>query len=57
MQMYLHERFLSEGHNNLNKDVEIIFIDKTNPSDSTRTEKCWKTKVKTLTLYSLNLQE
>ena len=55
MQKYLHERFLSEGHNNLNKDVEIIFIDKTNPSDSTRTEKCWKTKVKTLTLYSLNL--
>ena len=36
MQKYLHEHFLSEGHNSLNNDAEIIFIDETNPSDTTR---------------------
>ena len=50
-QNYLHEHFLGESLNGLNDDVEIIFIDETDPSDSTRTETFWKT----LTPYSLNV--
>ena len=57
MQRYLHEHFLSENHNGLINDVESIFIDKTDPSDPTRREEFWKTKLKTLAPYGLNLEE
>ena len=57
MQRYLHEHFLSESHNGLINDVESIFIDKTDPSDPTRREEFWKTKLKTLAPYGLNLEE
>ena len=36
MQKYFHYLFLSEVHNGLINDVEIVFIDKTDPSDPTR---------------------
>ena len=35
LQRYIHEHFLSEEHNGLINDVEIIFIDKTDPLDPT----------------------
>ena len=57
MQRYLREHFLSEGHNGLINDVEIIFIDKTGPSDSTRREDFWRTKHKNLAPYGLNMEE
>ena len=38
MQRYLHEHFLSETHNRLINDVEIIFIDETDSSDPTKRE-------------------
>ena len=53
MQKYLHDHFLSEGHNGLINDVEIIFIDKTDPLDPSRIEEFWKTS----TLYGLNVEE
>ena len=55
IQKYLHEHFLREGHNGFINDVEIIFIDKTDPSDSARTETFWKIKLKAVTPYSLNV--
>ena len=42
MQKYFHDHFLSEGCNSLINDVEIVFIDKTDPSDSTRREEFWR---------------
>ena len=39
MQKYLHEHFLCEGQNGLINDIEIIFINKIDPLDRTRTEK------------------
>ena len=33
MRKYFHGHFLSEGHNGLINDVDIVFIDKTDPSD------------------------
>ena len=56
MQRYLHEHFLSEGHNGLINDVEITFIDKTYPSDPTRTEEFWRAQLKTLSPYGLNVE-
>ena len=57
MQRYLHEHFISEGHNGLINDVEIFFIDKTDPSDPTRREELWRTKLKILAPYRLNVEE
>ena len=57
MQRCLHEHFLSQSHNGLINNVESIFIDKTDPSDPTRREEFWKTKLKTLAPYGLNVEE
>ena len=57
MQRYLHEHVLSDSHNGLINDVEIVFIDKTEPSDPTRREEFCKIKLKTLEPYGLNLEE
>ena len=42
-QKYFHDYFLSEGHNGLINDVEIVFINKTDPSDPTRRENSGET--------------
>ena len=57
MQRYLHEHFLSKDHNGLINDVEINFVDKTDPSDPTRKEEFQRTKLKTLAPYGLNVEE
>ena len=57
MQKHFHDHFLSEGHNGLINDVDIIFTDKTDPSDPTRKEEFWITKFKTLALFGLNVEE
>ena len=54
MQKDFHDHFLSEGRNGLINDVEIIFVDKTDPSDPTRRRKFWRNKLKTLAPYRLN---
>ena len=36
MQKYLQENFLDNGQNGLISDVEIVFIDKTDPSEKVR---------------------
>ena len=57
VQRYLHDLFLSEGHNYLINDAEIIFIDKTDPSDPTTREEFWRTKLKTLAPFGMNVEE
>ena len=57
MQRYLHEHFLSESDNGLINDVEIMFIDKTDPSEPIRREEFRRTKLKTLAPYGLNVEE
>ena len=49
--------FLSDGHNGLMNDCEIIFIDKTDPSDSTRLEFFWMRVLKTIAQLGLNIDE
>ena len=57
MQRYLHEHFLSEGHNSLINDVESVFTDKTDPSDPTKREEFWRTKLRRLGTFVLNVEE
>ena len=57
MQKYFHGHFLCEGHSGLINDVEIVFIDKTDPSDHTRREEFWRNELKTLAPYGLNVEE
>ena len=57
IQKYLHEYFLSEGHNSFINDAEIIFIDKTDSSDPTRRDEFWRTKLKALAPYGLSVEE
>ena len=49
--------FLSEGHNSLEHDCKIIFIDKTDPSDPTRREYFWMRVLKTIAPLGLNIDE
>ena len=57
MQKYFHDHFLSEGYSGLINDVEIAFIDQTDPSDLIRREKFSKNKLKTLAPYGLYVEE
>ena len=58
VQNYLREHFfLSEGHNGLINDVEIVFVDKTYKLDPTRREEFWRTKAKILAPYCLNVEK
>ena len=56
-QNYFHQHFLSEGHNGLQSDCEIILIDKTDPTDPTRREYFWMRKLKTVAPFGLNIDE
>ena len=57
MQKYFHYYFLSECHNGLINNVEIIFIDKTDPSYPSRRDEFRRSKLKTLAPYGLNIEE
>ena len=56
-QNYFHQHFLCDGHNGLMDDSEIIFIDKTNPSDPTRREFFWMRVLKNIVPLGLNIDE
>ena len=56
-QKYFHEHFLSHDHNGIINDIEIIFSDKTDPSDPTMREEFWRAKLKTLAPNGLNIEE
>ena len=56
-QKYFHEHFLSHDHNGLINDIEIIFIDKTDPPYPTRREEFWPAKLKTLAPNGPNIEE
>ena len=49
--------FLSDGHDGLMNDCEIIFIDKTDPSDPSGREFFWMRVLKTIAPLGLNIDE
>ena len=56
-QKHLYEHFTEKGHEGFLQDVSIIFIDKTDPSDPLKREKCWWDTLKTLATDGLNISE
>ena len=54
MQPKLFEHFHSEEHNGFLQDCSITLIDKTDGSDPTRREECWRVVLKTVNPYRLN---
>ena len=56
-QNYFHQLFLSDGHNELMNDCEIILIDETDSSDPTRRKLFWMKVFKTITLLGLTIDE
>ena len=57
MQKYLHDHFISQDHDGLLNNVEVTFIDETDPSDPERGEEFWRTKLCTLAPLGLNIEE
>ena len=56
-QKYFHEHFLSQDHNGIINVIEIVFIDKIDPLDTTRRDEFWRAKLKTLAPDGLNIEE
>ena len=56
-QNYFHQHFLSDRHNGLLNDSEVIFIGKTDPWDPTRREFFWMRVLKTIAPLGLNIHE
>ena len=54
MQPLVFEQFSSNDHNGFLEDCSITLIDKTNGSDPTRREECWRRVLKTVTSYGLD---
>ena len=56
-QQHLYKHFMLEDHTQFVNDVSIIFIDKTDPTDSLKREQYWRYTLKTLVPYGLNVSE
>ena len=54
MQRYLHEYFLSEVHNSFINGVEIIVVDKIDPSNPTRRKNSRELSLRPCLLLPLN---
>ena len=57
MQQHLFEHFASEGHCSFLEDVNITFIDKTDPKDPNRREHYWRHTLKTMAPLGLNVKD
>ena len=56
MQQHLFEHFSKEGHHSVQEDVSITLIDKTNLSNPLQRENYWRTAVKTMAPWGLNVE-
>ena len=57
MQQHLYEYFCSSNHNCFISDVSVTFIDKTDPSDPLKREDYWRSTLKTMAPFGLNVEE
>ena len=57
MQQHLYEHFCSSNHNCFISDVSVTFIDKTDPSDPLKREDYWRSTLKTMAPFGLNVEE
>ena len=57
MQQHLYKHFCSSNHNCFISDVSVTFIDKTDPSDPLKREDYWRSTLKTMAPFGLNIEE
>ena len=57
MQQHLHELFCSSNHNCFISPVSVTLIDKTDPSDPLKRDHYWRSTLKTMTAFGLNVEE
>ena len=57
MQQPLNEHFCSSNHNCFISDVSVTFIDKTDPSDPLKREDYWRSTLKTMAHFGLDIEE
>ena len=55
MQQHLYEHFCSSNHNCFISDVSVTFLDKTDPSDPLQSEEYWRSTLKTMAAFGLNI--
>ena len=56
-QQHLYEHFYSSNHNCFISDVSVTFIEKIDPSDSLKREYYWRSTLKTVASFGLNIEE
>ena len=57
MQQHLFNHFCTSGHCGFLEDVSLTFIDKTDPSDLLKREDYWRSTLKTMVPFGLNVEE
>ena len=57
MQQQLHEHFCNTNLSCFISDVSITFFDKTGPSDPLKREDYWRSTLKTMAPFGLNIEE
>ena len=57
MQQHLFEHFCDCNHEGFLSDVSITFIDKTDPNDPLKREDYWRSTLKTMTPFGLNMED
>ena len=57
MQQHLFNYFSTSDHWGFLEDVSLTFIDKTDPSDPLKREDCWRSTLKTMASFGLNIEE
>ena len=57
MQQHLFVHFSEEGHHGFLEDVSITFIDKTNPSNPLQRKNYWRSILKIMAPWGLNIED
>ena len=57
MQQHLFEHFSEERHHSFLEDVSIAMGDKTDPSNPLQRENYWRSTLKTMTTWGLNVED
>ena len=57
MQQHLYEHFCSISHNCFISDVSVTFIGKTDLSDPLKREDYWRSSLKTMAPFGLNVEK
>ena len=57
MQQHLFNHFCASGDRSFIENLSLTFVDKTDPSDLLKREDYWRSTLKTMALFGLNIEE